>query len=376
MGDTYTQTDIDNALIAHPTLKDTSVEFDTITSSFKIVGLENVDATISIKRDPTDSSVNLDRLFGKDSVSLNTTAASGDMKQLTAAQNAIVSINGIEIERSSNNFDYNGLSFIITSETSKDKLKEVIDPITNEVTYKNDDAPTQVVVTRDSQKILDGIKEFVEEYNKLVTSLYELYNADATYKDYAPLTTAQKADMSDREIEQWEEKSKEGLLKSDESLYKIMSTMRQAIYSKPEGSSLSIYNMGIGKSTGFYVSDGTLSIASDADILAAIEKDPEGVQNLFSGTGGIMDNLNTAINEAIRSQNGESGYMIRVAGANDLDTTSSLYKQIKQIDDQMISLESRYWNEYDRYWSQFNKMEQLIQQMNTQSSWMSQMMGS
>lgn len=352
---------------------DASVEFDKTNSSFTIKGMEAYQASISLKRDTAnDTSVNLDRLFGAEGITVNSAPVAGGQEELTKAQNAIISIDGIEIERSTNNFEYNGLLFVLTSETSPDKLEQKI--VNGKEVTVSSEQPTQIVVTRDTQKILDGIKEFIEEYNKLVTSLYELYQAEPTYKDYAPLTDSQKSEMSDREIELWEEKSKAGLLKNDDNIYRILSAMRQAMYSKPNGSTLAIYDLGI--TTSYYISDGNFQIPSDSDLLAMIEKDPEGIQQLFAGDGGIMEKLTKAINEAIRSQGGEPGYFTVVAGSNDLDTTSSLYKQIKDMDNRLTSLETRYWNEYDRYWKQFNQMEKLIQQMNTQSGWLSQMLGS
>lgn len=355
----------------------TTVVFDSATSAFKISGMEEYAASISVKRDAgTDTSSNMDKLFGSESVTLNDGGTAKEI--LTKAQNAIVSINGIEIERNTNSFEYDGLSFTLTSESkftyeTDSNGDPILDVDGNKIKKNPIDEPTQIVVTRDTQKILDGLKEFIEEYNTMITSFYEMYQADVTYKDYAPLTDAQKAEMSEKEIENWEIKAKEGLLRSDNSLYKIMSAMRSAMYSKADGGSLAIYDLGM--STSHYLSDGNFSMPNESDLLAIIEKDPDGIQQLFAGNGGIMERLNTAINEAVRNQGSASGYLTMVAGANDLDSDASLNKQIKNIDNQLTSLESRYWSEYNRYWSQFNKMEQLIQQMNTQSSWMSQQLG-
>jgi flagellar capping protein FliD len=200
-----------------------------------------------------------------------------------------------------------------------------------------------------------------------------VYRADATYKDYAPLTAAQKADMSDREIELWEEKSKEGLLRNDQYLDRILGAMRTSMYTRPEGSGIAIYDLGI--TTSYYTNDGNLNPESIDKLRIAIENNPEGVRQLFAGAGGIMELLNNAINTAARSSYGSPGYIAAQAGSNSLDTSSNIYRQVEQIDRQLQSLENRYWSEYDRYWKQFNTMEQLISQMNSQSSWLSQMMG-
>ncbi len=176
--------------------------------------------------------------------------------------------------------------------------------------------------------------------------------------------------MSDREIELWEEKSKEGLLRNDPLLERVLSSLRSAMNTKPEGSSIALYDLGI--STSFYANDGNFNPESLDDLRAAIEANPEAVRQLFAGEGGIMELVNKAITNAAKSSFASPGYLAQVAGSNVLDTTSSIYKQIKELDSQMLTLEDRYASEYSNYWRQFNAMEQMIQQMNTQSSWLSQ----
>lgn len=350
---------------------DATVKFDKTTSSFKLSG---VTSETTITFDNGTDGANLEKLFGtkkytlmqaavggtKDDGNGGTIACDGREKTLDG-KNAIVSINGVEIERASNTFDYNGLTFTLHAESKMSGN----DPIED---------PTIVGVSRDTETIVEGIREYLKEYNELITYLNGLYKADATYKDYAPLTSEQKAEMSDREIELWEEKSKEGLLRNDSNLQKILDSLRKAMYTKPEGSTIAIYDLGI--ATSFYTEDGTFSEMSEGDLKAAIEKDPEAVRKLFAGEGGIMTLVNDAINNATRSGIANPGYLTSVAGSTTFDTSSTIYKQIKDLDEQMTRLESRYWSEYDRYWKQFNAMEQMVQQMNSQSSWLSNMFAS
>lgn len=88
-----------------------------------------------------------------------------------------------------------------------------------------------------------------------------------------------------------------------------------------------------------------------------------------------MELLNTAINDATKSSYGSPGYLVAVAGTAAMNSESTISKQISEIDNQLDTLENRYWKEYDRYWKQFNAMEQMIQTMNSQSSWLSQQLG-
>ncbi len=343
------QEELKNAVLANNSSADVSklkVSFDAKTNAMR-VEMGGVQDEVKISGDGAFS-----KLFGKDTITLNG-AGNGSYVD-KAGQDAIMSVDGSEIHRSSNSFEYQGINFVLNATT------------------KEGDAPTTVNVARDSTATVDAIKDFIKTYNDTVKYLREMYTSDPVYKNYAPLTSEQKAAMSDREIELWEEKSKTGLLRNDENLSKVLQSMRTALYTKPEGSSIALYDMGI---TTQGSSEGYLSEMTDGDILAALEKDPEAVRKLFAGDNGIMVQLNNSINDAVRGSTTNPGYFVRVAGSNATDTTSSIYKQIKELDKQMSSFETRYWAEYDRYWKQFNSMEQTIQNMNSQSSWLSSSLG-
>ncbi|MDL2327157.1 flagellar filament capping protein FliD [Ruminococcaceae bacterium OttesenSCG-928-A11] len=347
-----------------------SVSFDAKTGSFKFTGANDT-TKMSITVNPGADGENLENLFGQMSLTVNEAGNAGHLVTTQEGQNAILSINGSVLERASNTFTVDGLTFTLESTTHTNQAAANDPSHPDYADFKGQ--PTQVSVTRDTEKIVEGLSEFLKLYNETVDFINDLYKADATYKDYAPLTDAQKKDMSDRDIELWEEKAKEGLLRNDPNLERVLSAMRSVMYTKPEGSSIAIYDLGI--TTSFYTNDGNLNPKSLSDLQAAIEKDPEAVAKLFSGEGGVMELLNNAINEATKSSYAGSGYLTSVAGSNALDTSSSISKQITAIDEQLVTLENRYWKEYDRYWKQFNQMEQLIQQMNTQSSWLSQLSG-
>ncbi len=347
------------------------IDFDGHTAAFRVMG---VDIPMEILMLEGSDGEGLDNLFGQMSLKTGqpaqTAGADPFLKQTDAGKNAIFELNGVEMQRSSNSFTVDGLTFTLHSTTLKDQTA-VYDPAT---TNANDFyGPTGVAVTRDTDKIVEGFQEFLKSYNETIDYLYGLYKADATYRDYAPLTAKQKETMSDREIELWEEKSKEGLLRNDQNIERIINQMRKAMYSKPEGSTIAIYDLGI--TTSYYTNDGNLNAESIDQLRSAIEKDPEAVYRLFAGEGGLMEQLNDLINGAAKTSYGSPGTLVALAGSNALDTTSTIYKQIKEIDDQLLTLESRYWKEYDRYWKQYNQMEQLIQQMNNQTSWLAQLSG-
>lgn len=374
-----TEISFDPAVAAHLP----EVSFDQYSGAYKLLGVD-IPMEIIINQGQTTgagASKKLDSIFGQMDIGvLKEADLDGQttfISEVSKGQNAIFSIDGSRMERASNTFTVEGLTYTLneTTVTSKTLISgrpiNSTDPNDYDFTYQS---ATKIGVTRDTEKIVTGIQDFLKMYNETVDYLNDLYKAEATYKDYPPLTKKQKEDMSDKEIELWEEKSKEGLLRGDENLGKILSSLRTAMYTKPEGSSIAIYDLGI--STSFYAKDGNFRAESVDDLRAAIEANPEAVRQLFAGEGGIMELVDKAINNATKASYSTPGYLVQVAGSNMLDTTSSIYRQIKEVDSQLSTLEKRYWSEYDRHWKQFNTMEKLIQQMNTQSAWLSQQFAS
>ena len=61
----------------------------------------------------------------------------------------------------------------------------------------------------------------------------KLYNA-ASAGSYEPLTDDEKENMSDKEIEKWEQKIKDSLLKNDTTLSGVMTAMQSAMSSAVE----------------------------------------------------------------------------------------------------------------------------------------------
>ena len=61
------------------------------------------------------------------------------------------------------------------------------------------------------------VKDFLTQYNALINEMTSFYNADSA-KGYEPLTDEEKDALSDTEVEKWEQKIKDSLLRRDESL--------------------------------------------------------------------------------------------------------------------------------------------------------------
>ncbi len=336
------------------------------------------------------------KLFGTDGKIEVGTDGGGDAFQKVDGQNAIVVVDGAPTERSSNNFTINGINYDLNDITGTYsdvtlndadgeyydadgnvvKAKDLVD--VGGVMKKFSGTAAKVTVSQNTDQIMDGIKEFIDEYNKLVKTLNDLIDEDTTYREYPPLTSAQKKEMSEREIELWEEKSKGGLLYRDSNIETFLQQMRTALYQKPAGAGYALYELGI--ETGTWEQKGQLTFGTDgeAKLRQLLENDPTGVMKLFTDkTEGLGTKLNDILNQTAKVSSSSPGTLVQIAGVKGMgtDKNNTMYDQMKAIDDKIAALKRTYEAEKTRYWKQFNTMEQLISNMNTQSSYLAQMMG-
>lgn len=279
-----------------------------------------------------------------------TTLFKGAMAQ--EGKNAIVVINDVATERSSNSFTVNGLNIELTAETTEVVTIETI---------------------RDTEKVFEGIKTFVEDYNKLIDEANGLIKEDSDYKKYPPLTEAQKKDMSENEIKLWEEKAKKGLVRNDSDIISLLQSMRSSLYLKPEGAKYTLFEVGI-ETSGDWRDNGKL-IIDETKLKQMLEQNSEEVANLFNNTtDGIAKKLDETIKMATNTSSGSPGSLVRLAGVagRTSDKQNYLTKRIEEIEDRIDSLKRTYEKEKTRYWAQFNAMESAIANLNTQSAWLAQ----
>ncbi|WP_320934080.1 flagellar filament capping protein FliD [Hungatella effluvii] len=233
-----------------------------------------------------------------------------------------------------------------------------------------------MTTSRDTDKIIDSLKSFVEDYNTLIEELNSYVAEEATYKKYAPLTDAQKKEMSDREIELWEEKSKKGLLHNDSNVSSFLSDMRMVLYSSVEDAGLALYDIGIETSDSWR--DNGKLIIDEETLKSMVATNADNIRKLFTDKEqGVAVKLQEAIKEAANVSSGSPGSMVRYAGTKDvLITSNTIYDEMKRISETLSKLNTKYELERTRYWKQFNAMEQAISNMNSQSSWLTQQFSS
>lgn len=224
------------------------------------------------------------------------------------------------------------------------------------VTYSLHNVSTDTVnvnIEQDVDGIIDKVKSFVEDYNKLLSGLYEKYN-EKQYSDYAPLTSSQKDTMKEEQIEKWEEKAKSGLLYHDKTLSKITTKMREAISNPIEGLSgkyTSAYSLGI-STTGIY---GQLTLDEDK-LRAALTDDSEAAYNVFStlskdddfDKNGLAQRLSDVMVDATKLIKDRAGTDDSTNDDSDLGTLMrELQNKMSDFKKQLDAFETRLYKKYD-----------------------------
>lgn len=281
----------------------------------------------------------------------------------------VATVNGerLELTRSSNTVDLDGLSVT---------LKGTFDEGGEKITF---------TTNSDSDKIVDTVKAFVEDYNKLVTELHNAYSTmplqDSRGNNYLPMTEDEMSKNSESYIKSYEEKAKTGLLFGDSDLSNLYTRLTQSVQGSGEiGAALRSIGLSVEYSAGL----STLSLDEDK-LRSALDSDPDKVKNAFTAStstgassNGIMAGLKSTLEQYGKTSIGSPGILVKKAGT----TLSSYSLTNNEIQDQMDNLQKQIdkWQDkmgdrIDFYTKQFTQLEMLINQMNSQSSALSGMMG-
>lgn len=320
----------------------------------------------------------------------------------TAGKDAIftASINGkqIEMTRSSNAVDFDGMTVTLKGEfglsqdkdgnyldkdgnVTADKMQAALDPKSESVTFET---------SADADKIVDAIKSMVNDYNTMVTEIKNAYSTLPMQRSngayYQPLTDDDKADMSESAIEAWEEKAKTGILFGDNDLRSLYSRLTKAIsMTGQNGADLAA----AGISTSYANGLTTLSL-NETKLRETLATDPDRVMEIFTKSkenGAESDGIMAAIKEpldlygkvsGVNLSTGTKGVLVNKAGsplAASTMYTNTIQKELDRIDEQISKWQDKMSDQVDYYTTQFSRLEQLIAQMNSQSSTIAGMMG-
>lgn len=274
---------------------------------------------------------------------------------VVAASDASITFNGATLTSSTSSMTVNGLTLNIMGMTSGEEVT--------------------ISVTKDTSAVYDTIKDFLSEYNSILKELNTKYNA-STAKGYDVLTDDQKEAMTDDEVEKWETKIKDSLLRRDGTVSSLISSFRNNMmgtYTAADGKKYSLASLGITTSED-YREGGLLHIKGDEDdseyadstnkLEQMLNDDPDLVMNIFTS---LTSNLYTDLQNKMSAT--------RLSSALTFYNDKEMSSQLSDYKTEISEWEEKLQEMEDRYYSQFTAMEKAMAKLNSQQNYFSSLLG-
>lgn len=275
-----------------------------------------------------------------------------------AGQDAKIILNGAEYTSSKNTFEVNGLTITCKGETKGEKIT---------LTTEND-----------VSGIYDMIKGFIKEYSALINEMDKLYNAESA-KGYEPLTDEEKDAMSEKEVEKWEEKIKDSLLRRDSTLSSVSSAMKQIMMSgfSVNGKTMYLSDFGIetlgyfnaadNEKNAYHINgdeDEDLVKNKDNTLMDMIQTDPDSVVSFF-----------TQLSQSLH------GKMKELMGRTDYSSINTVYDDKKMKEDydsyktKISEAEKKLQDYEDKWYKKFSAMETALAKMQSNANAVTSLLG-
>lgn len=364
--------------------------YDTVNDSFSLYNKTSGSANkIGLQANNDKSAELLNKLnlasYDSQNNTLGTTGATfvnGTMNVAAVGTNAKATIDGKNYESSTNKLNVANVIYNF-----------------NGVSAKNADGTSQastISVSQDTDKIVDNVKKFVETYNTLIDSLNTKYREEKN-TDYKPLTKKQEGEMTESQIDKWNEKAKSGLLYHDNNIYSIISDMRESIYTKVDAvdtvltdSKGNKYSYNSMSSIGITSSTNQGHITLDEEKLKkALTEDPDCVYQLFASdqdstyiSGSTNKNqadtytsksdyLNTGIaNRLYNAMTTNISNLESYAGTSkETDDESYLGKLITNMNTKMTSFQTLMKSYEKKLYEKYDAMEVALSKLGAQLSY-------
>lgn len=277
----------------------------------------------------------------------------------TAGQSAEIYLNGAKFTSESNTFEINGLTITCRAETGDEELT---------LTTEND-----------TSGIYNMVKNFIKEYSALINEMDKLYNADSA-KDYEPLTDEEKEEMSETEIEKWEEKIKDSLLRRDSTLSTVSSAFKTIMSSgfSVGGKTMYLSDFGI-ETLGYFEAEdnekNAYHILGDEDdeyksgetnkLMAMIQSNPNAVVDFFTQ---LSKSLYEKTTDLMKSVDGYSSAFTVYDDKKMQSDYEDYNSKIKKLEDKLTAYE-------DKWYSKFSKMETAMAKMQSNASAITSLLG-
>lgn len=280
------------------------------------------------------------------------------------ARDAIIYYNNVKYTSDSNTMTINGMTITAKAKT---------------------DTAVNIEVSADTDSAYNTIKNFVKAYNDLIDEMNKYYNEKDS--GYDALTDDEKSKLSDTQIEKWEEKAKQGLLRRDDTLQTLLSAMRTNLnkgvtVTLADGTTKTMTLASIGIVTGDYSENGKLHILGDEDdeeyasqdnkLRAALESNDNIVSQIIGGTKdnpGVGSQMYTYLQKS----------MSRIEGTRSSQTfynDKTMDSELDDYENEISKWEDKLQDLEDKYYNQFSKMETAMAKLQSQQSYLSSLFGS
>ncbi len=225
---------------------------------------------------------------------------------------------------------------------------------------------SEITSKQDTKPALDRMKAFVDDYNKMMDKMYNILTQKEN-RDYPPLTEAQKKEMEKDEIEAWEKKAKQGILRNDSEMRRFMDDMQKAIF----GDKMSVLaEMGLTTHED-YNKKGQISL-DEAKFTKALETNSEKVYEVFAkDKSSVMEGLKSTLNKYV---GGSSSIFAKKAG---LEKTASAVnnfysEQLKRQAEIIKNLQKKMSDKENSLYKKFGALESSMNKLNSQMNYFMQ----
>ncbi len=274
-------------------------------------------------------------------------------------QDAIIELNGATYTNSTNAFSINGLTITALAETKGEKVT--------------------VTTQDDVDGIYDMLKDFLKEYNAVINEIDKLYNA-ASAKGYEPMTDEEKEVLSESEIEKYETKIKDALLRNDETLSSVRTALKETMSAGITigGETLYLSDFGIETLGYFEAPDNEKSayhIAGDPDdastsgksdvLKGMIASDPNKVIDFFSELSKKLYDKMNSISTSVDGYRSFGSFYEDKKMKTDYDDYT---KKIKELEEKLADYE-------DMWYKKFAAMETTLAKMQSNTNALTGLLG-
>ena len=351
----------------------TDVTSSTVQDLVDAINNASNENSLGIKASIEDGKLKIANTDSEDTGEISLTVSSSDTS--ANAVNGRKMLNALQLSTDKLTTDSNGIVASGTDakvtidgrEYSSDSSKITVANVTYSLAAKGS---TVVTVNQDTDKLVENVKKFVEDYNKMLDELNEKYYEEK-YSDYGVLTQTQEKGMTKEQIEKWNEKAKSGLLNHNQTIGKIISEMREAIYTPVDGVDgkyNTMMSIGITSST----DRGHLTL-DEEKLKKALAAEPDSVRQLFNSDGdykdkngetqtdyrkqGVVGRISDSLYKNLKTMKSYAGTTTEAADGSSLgDLIRELKTKMSNFKTMMNAFENQLYKKYDA-------MEMAIQRM-------------